>query len=130
MSGRSDAGAPPAKRRERGADAEHAAREYLEAQGLETIAENFRTRHGEIDLVMRDGGVLVFVEVRSRSASGSIDPALTVDERKQQRLIRAGLVFLQQRRLHDRVPCRFDVVALSGEPARRKITWIRDAFQA
>jgi uncharacterized protein (TIGR00252 family) len=80
-------------------------------------------RFGEIDLVMRDGATLVFVEVRYRRSDRFGAPAETVDRRKQQRLTAAANHYLQA---HPTVlPCRFDVVAVSGGD---RIEWIKNAF--
>jgi len=107
----------------RGMGAESAALSFLEGQGLELLERNYRCRMGEIDLVMKEGNTLVFVEVRQRSspdfggASGSITPA------KQKRILSAAKHYLMR---HDPMPdCRFDAV-LYGEDG--KAEWIRNAF--
>ena len=110
-----------------GSTAENLACQYLETRGLVLVARNVRYRGGELDLIMRDGEHLVFVEVRSRRHARYGTPAESVTRTKQQRLLRAAAVYLQRRRLDP--PCRFDVVAIlepSGEP---QVEWIRDAFQ-
>ncbi|ABM62867.1 YraN family protein [Halorhodospira halophila] len=107
--------------RQRGQEAEERARAYLEGQGLQTLARNFRTRRGEIDLIMADGGVTVFVEVRRRSHPGYGGATASVDRRKRQRLSRAASAWLA------RHPgwARFDVVATDGH----EVHWVRDAFR-
>ncbi|UHD18906.1 YraN family protein [Thiocapsa bogorovii] len=96
---------------------------YLKRRHLQPIARNHRCRFGEIDLVMRDGETLVFVEVRYRRSDRFGSPAETVDRRKQQRLTAAASHYLQA---HPTVlPCRFDVVAVSGGD---RIEWIKNAF--
>jgi putative endonuclease len=89
------------------------------------VAGNVRYKVGELDLVMRDGATLVFVEVRSRSSSGFGGAAGSIDLRKQLRLRRAANLFLLERFGQRRWPaCRFDVVAIeAGRP-----DWIRAAF--
>ncbi|WP_296805704.1 YraN family protein [Thiocapsa sp.] len=102
---------------------ERLAEDYLKRRHLQPIARNHRCRFGEIDLVMRDGETLVFVEVRYRRSDRFGSPAETVDRRKQQRLAAAASHYLQA---HPTVlPCRFDVVAVSG---RDRIEWIKNAF--
>jgi putative endonuclease len=113
-----------------GLDGERRARAYLESRGLRTVATNFRTRCGEVDLIMQDGNTLVFVEVRSRSRSGFASPAETIDGRKQKRLVMASERFLQSRGLLNDVPCRFDAVLICGTGEDREFEWIRDAFEA
>jgi len=64
----------PDRRKERGAAAEEAAARYLESQGCQVLERNWRCRTGEIDLIARDGEVLVFVEVRSRRTGSRSAP--------------------------------------------------------
>ncbi|MFA7665597.1 MAG: YraN family protein [Burkholderiaceae bacterium] len=107
-----------------GAAAEQQALAYLLAQGLAPVARNVGSRLGEIDLIMRDGDELVFVEVRARSRSDYGGAAASIGWRKQQRLRRESQRWLS---VHygDRWPaCRFDVCAL----APGHIEWIRGAF--
>ncbi len=110
-----------------GAAAEELALRYLEAQGLTLVMRNFRCRTGELDLIMRDGGSLVFVEVRSRRYVRYGTPAESVTRAKQQKLLRAATFYLQRQRLD--LPCRFDVVAILRPGGEPHIEWIRDAFQ-
>ena len=106
-----------------GGNAEERAAAYLEERGLAIVARNYRTRLGEIDLVARDGEVLVFVEVRMR-ADESFGGALeSITPQKQRRIRAAALMYLGQFRQPPR--CRFDVVALEGGQTR----WLRGAFE-
>lgn len=109
-----------------GAQAEQLACAHLERAGLRLLTRNYRCPQGEIDLVMDDRDTLVFVEVRYRRSVRFGSPAETVDRRKQARLRAAAEHYLLSRQA-DRA-CRFDVVAVRGEPPR--IEWLRDAFQA
>ncbi|HVL75804.1 MAG TPA: YraN family protein [Noviherbaspirillum sp.] len=107
-----------------GAAAEERARAFLQAKGLVPVQANFRCKGGEIDLIMRDGEVLVFVEVRKRSGTGFGGAAASVTARKQARLILAAQLYLQRYRFPP--ACRFDVIAIdAGE-----IDWLRNAFTA
>jgi len=110
-----------------GTAAKELARRYLEAHGLTLVARNFRCRVGELDLIMRDGEQLVFVEVRSRRHSRFGTPAESVTRIKQRRLLRAAAFYLQRQRLD--IPCRFDVVAILQTGDEPCTEWIRDAFQ-
>jgi putative endonuclease len=105
---------------------EGAARSYLEARGLRFVRANFLCRLGELDLVMRDGEVLVFVEVRYRRSSAYGGALGSITARKQQRIVRAAQVWLRANPWDARRPCRFDVVAFEGE----SVEWIRNAFDA
>ena len=109
-----------------GARAEALAAEYLERQGLTVLERNFRTRRGEIDLVMRDGAMLVFVEVRLRTSSAYGGAAASITPRKQARLIAAAQVYLA--RLGREPPCRFDAVLLEAL-APDRIAWERHILE-
>jgi putative endonuclease len=104
---------------------ERLAESFLLGHQLRLLVRNHRCRFGEIDLVMQDGQVLVFVEVRYRRSTRYGTPAETVDSRKRRRLVLAARHYLQTSR--SQAPCRFDVVAIHGQD---KIHWIRNAFVA
>jgi len=114
----------------RGQHAEDAACAYLLARGLRLIARNFRCRRGEIDLVMQDTDNLVFVEVRYRRQSRYGSGLESVDRRKQERIVRCAMHFLQQHPQAARSAARFDVVALAPTPGGLQIDWVRNAFDA
>jgi putative endonuclease len=109
---------------EQGRSWEEAAQAYLERHGLSLIEANFRCKLGEIDLIMRDGATLVFVEVRQRAAGSQVSAAASITPAKIRRLVRAAQVYLQ--RLQRLPPCRFDVVAIDGNT----FDWIRNAIDA
>jgi len=92
------------------------------------VARNFCSRGGEIDLIMLDSQCLVFVEVRYRRSTQFTEPGLTVDDRKQRKIIRTAALFAARNRIFATHVMRFDVVAIEGDnpPA---IKWIRDAFR-
>ncbi|MFC4729327.1 YraN family protein [Coralloluteibacterium thermophilus] len=112
-----------------GTRAEAAARRHLEAAGLRTLATNFGVRGGEIDLVMRDGDTVVFVEVRYRRGSAFGGAAASIDLRKRRRIALAARHFLAADRRLAEAPCRFDVLALEGAPDAPQVRWLRDAFR-
>jgi putative endonuclease len=109
-----------------GNQAELCAAQYLLQQGLKPVAQNYRSRFGEIDLIMRDGNVLVFVEVRLRRNTGFGGAAASIDTRKQQRLIRTAQQYLG--RLANMPPCRFDAVLLEDAQGNN-LQWIKNAFE-
>jgi len=114
----------------RGREAEEAALRYLLGQGLSLVARNHRCRAGEIDLVMTDGPVLVFVEVRARSRTRYGTPEESVGPRKQARVDAAARHFLATHPGLAQRAMRFDVVAISGSDTDNGIRWIRAAFDA
>ena len=115
-------------RRARGAAVEALAGDHLRAAGLREITANAGFRAGELDLVMRDGELLVFVEVRYRRSAAYGGGAASVDARKRRKLVMAAQLFLAAHPGLAALPCRFDVVEASGEPPQ--LHWIRDAFRA
>lgn len=117
-------------RHARGAASEDAALDYLQARGLRLLARNAHARGGELDLVMQDGDSVVFVEVRYRSGSAYGDGADSVSAGKRRKLIFAAQAFLACNPRWANAPCRFDVIAASGDPTAPHIEWLRDAFRA
>ena len=112
-----------------GAAAEQIAADFLRAQGLEILERNFLRRLGELDIVARDGDVLVIAEVRARSSDRFGGAAASVDLRKQTRLIRAAHQLLQQRRELSKLRVRFDVLVVADVGADNpQVEWIRHAF--
>lgn len=98
--------------------------EYLKQQGAQILEKNFRCRHGEIDLIIKDGAYLVFVEVKYRSTLKHGDPAEAVTFVKQERIRTAARYYLYQNRYGEDTPCRFDVIRILGD----EINWIKNAF--
>ena len=113
---------------ERGLAGEEVAARWLAEAGLPVVARRFRTRRGEIDLIARDGAVLVFVEVKLRSRDDFGRPAEAVTAVKQRRLANAAALFLARTGWGDR-PCRFDVIEVRGGAAGWRVTHIADAFR-
>ena len=113
-----------------GQDAEQLALDYLVDRGLSLVARNYRCRLGEIDLVMRDGACLVFVEVRFRRQNRFSKAARTVDANKQRKLLRAAGLFLTRNQYRQPPVVRFDVVGIdAGGDAATQVSWLKDAFR-
>jgi putative endonuclease len=111
----------------RGAQAEQLAAQYLLQQGLSLVEQNYRGRFGEIDLIMKDGSTLVFIEVRLRRNGDFGGAAASIDARKQQRIVSTAQQYLSGL---SRIPaCRFDVV-LMDDIEQRNMHWLRNAFDA
>lgn len=114
-------------RQQRGARYEQKARRYLERKGLRFVAANVHVRGGEIDLIMKQQQVIVFVEVRFRRNDKFGGAAASVTRGKQQRLLYAAQVWLSgSGKSFDTVDCRFDVLAFTGN----EIEWLTNAFAA
>lgn len=105
-----------------GKDAEQTAAAFLQNEGLQILARNYRCRRGEIDIVAEDGRTLVFVEVRRRKRLS--DAAESIDGRKRARLTAAALQYLSG---GDSRACRFDAILVD---ANNSVRWLRAAFDA
>lgn len=113
--------------RDTGQAAEQRALDYLQQQGLSLVSANYHSRFGEIDLILRDGNVLVFAEVRMRSSADFGGAGASITRAKQAKLVKTAQHYLTQ---FNRPPaCRFDAVLL-GASNHDAIEWIRDAFSA
>jgi putative endonuclease len=112
-----------------GETGENLAVSELTARGYAILERRYRTRHGEIDIVARDGETTVFVEVKARASREFGTAAEAVTPWKQRRLGSMAMDYLARHRLLER-PCRFDVVAVDGAGAGATLTVYRSAFQA
>jgi putative endonuclease len=119
---------PPSDRITLGKAGEDFACRELERRGYEILARRFRTRWGEIDIVARDGGTLVFIEVKARRTTRFGAPGEAVDWRKQQTIARIAAEYVLRYGIGN-ASCRFDVVSvLFGDGLRPRVEVLRDAF--
>ncbi len=117
----------PDHRQSLGKLGEDIACDELTRRGYEILALRYRTRLGEIDIIARHDGVIVFVEVKARVTNKFGGAAAAVTGAKQRRIGRMALEYLSRNRLFDR-PCRFDVVALDFEGDRPRVEVYTHAF--
>lgn len=110
--------------RETGSRHESQAAVFLTEQGYVILERNYRCRSGEIDLIAKDNGYLVFIEVKYRSSGYSGDPAEAVDMKKRHKIAGAARYYLLTHGYGEDIPCRFDVVAILGDEVRV----VKDAF--
>ncbi|MBN1766177.1 MAG: YraN family protein [Sedimentisphaerales bacterium] len=112
-----------------GRKGEKLARKYLKKQGYRHLRSNYSTKQGEIDIIMLDGDILVFVEVKTRRNEIFAPGEEAVNYHKQRKITAVARYFIQVYNLHE-YPCRFDVVAVfmpdQGKPQIRH--W-QDAFK-
>ncbi len=114
-----------------GRSAEDVAADFLAEQGLHVLLRNYRRRSGELDLVARDGDVLVVAEVRTRSTDEFGGAAASVDGWKQHKIIRATTQLLQQRKDLARLRVRFEVIVVRYYAGgRATVEWLKHAFDA
>lgn len=117
-----------ASKRSQGNDGESSAVRYLEEKGYEVLKRNFHFgRTGEIDIVARKAGGLVFVEVKSRSNSSYGDPLFSITPSKQQKIRAVARGYLYVNQIED-VECRFDVITIVKTNGREQIEHIEGAF--
>jgi putative endonuclease len=114
-----------------GANGEQLAARYLQKLGYRILARGHRQKLGEVDLIAIDGSMLVFVEVKTWRRGEAGDPSEAVDARKQERLTRAALVYMKQRKVLEH-PARFDVISIvwPGGDAQPEIRHFVNAFEA
>jgi putative endonuclease len=119
-------------KRDVGQHFEEKALAYLINKGLKLVTQNFSCKTGEIDLIMLDKHIIVFVEVRYRKNTSFMSAAETIHYFKQQKLSRTAGFFLNYQlskyKLVNYTESRFDVVTLEGCAPELKITWIKNAF--
>jgi putative endonuclease len=106
---------------------EDRAAKFLADQGYRILERNYRTPHGEIDLIALHQGTIVFVEVKTRTSHAFGAPELAVTPQKQHRMVKSALGYIKYRKLHQ-VPCRFDVVAINAA-AETELSLIQNAFE-
>ena len=107
---------------------EAAAARWLQRAGMVIVARGFRARFGEIDLIARDGAVVVFVEVKTRTHDVFGRPAEAVTARKRARIARVASLFLAKAGWGELI-CRFDVVEVVPLGSRWRVRHIPDAFR-
>jgi len=125
-------------RQRQGSWFEQRACEFLQAQGMDLLAQNWQqSAVGELDLVMIETGpawsTLVFVEVRQRKRSVYGDAALSVTPSKQRKVIKTAQYFLQQHTEYSHYDCRFDVIAyntVKEDRTNSQPEWLKGAFAA
>ena len=102
---------------------------FLRKQGYELLERNFRTRFGEMDVIARKDGSLVFIEVKTRRNERFGIPAEAVDWRKRQKLTRVAQAYLQTHRLENQA-ARFDVLSVTWDGTTEPVFFLlEDAFQ-
>jgi len=101
---------------------------YLKQRGYRIVARNYRCPLGEIDIIARHRGVVVFVEVKSRSSKAFGVPAMAITAAKRHKLSQVAWYYLQRHNLTD-ASARFDVVSVSNIRSTPKIELIENAFE-
>lgn len=111
-----------------GKEGERLAERYLRTKGYKLVERNYRCRAGELDLIVLDRRVVVFVEVKTRTGHGFGSPLEAVEFRKQRKMIQAAQFFLAAKGLQQR-DARFDVVCVSWAGREPIVEHIENAFE-
>ena len=101
----------------------------LESSGLQLVERNYRQKFGELDIIMLDAQLLVFVEVRYRASCRWGDGLASITRVKQKKLILAAKSFLKTHPRLAQKNCRFDVVSINGPRAEPRLKWVQGAFE-
>lgn len=112
-------------KRIKGDEKEDLAERYLSARGFELIERNFHCKGGEIDLIMKDGEYLVFIEVRYRENKDFGGALASITPSKQRKIHRAAEYYLLNNFKNSPPPCRIDAIGIEAE---NTIEWVRNAF--
>ncbi len=110
--------------REKGSRYESMAAVYLEKKGCRILERNYKRSTGEIDLILKDGLYLVFVEVKYRKNQTLGTSLEAVTPTKQRRILRTAQYYMTEHGISDTTPCRFDVVGVDGTV----ISHVKNAF--
>ncbi|MBR0093460.1 MAG: YraN family protein [Lachnospiraceae bacterium] len=112
-----------------GARYEELVAQYLTRQGAKIVTRNFRARNGEIDLVVRDGAYLVFLEVKYRTTGRAGSGAEAVNLKKQKTICRISDFYRVRFALPDSTRIRYDVVECTAEERGEVVVnWYKNAF--
>ena len=114
----------PRRKRNDGAKAEQLAEHYLVQQGYQFIARNFHSRQGEVDLIMRNGPTIVFVEVRYRAAASRGSAAESITKQKYLRCLKTAEYWLIKNNLQSS-QYQIDVIAIDGPLDINNIHWLK-----
>ena len=110
-----------------GKDGEDIAAAFLKKKGFRIIEKNYRTVFGEIDIIAQDRGVIVFVEVKTRSDTTFGYPFEAVNPKKREKIRKVALCFMKRQKKES--PARFDVMSITRDRGETRIEHIQDAFE-
>ena len=116
------------KRQQRAREGEQLAAQYLVERGFEILAMNYRYRRGEIDIIAKHTGVIVFVEVKARQSDRFGDPKWAVTYKKQRKISMAALQYLKDTE-QGNTRARFDVISINSSGDKPVIELVKNAFE-
>lgn len=101
---------------------------YLKKHGYKIIQQNFRCKFGEVDIIGYDHGTFCFIEVKTRTTETFGLPELAVTKSKQRQITRVARYYLGRKKIVDKIPCRFDIVAITLGGEKPVVKLIKNAF--
>ena len=110
-----------------GIHGEQIAMSFLRRQGMEIVEMNYQYGHGEIDIIAKEGEILVFCEVKTRYSDEFGPPECAITERKQAQVRKTAVAYLYEHEIREQI-CRFDVVAIKVRGKETKINYLKNAF--
>lgn len=96
-------------------------------KGLQILEQNFRTPFGEIDIIAKDGGTIVFIEVKARTGNAYGAPFEAVTQQKRKKISKVAMSYLK--RFRKELPARFDVISITMKAGNPDLEYIQDAFE-
>ncbi len=119
-------------RKDKGLHFEQQALNWLKQKGLEAVEQNFNCRYGEIDLIMRDGDTLCFIEVKFRNSNAFGGTAYSIPTSKQHKIVRSALRYITLHKALQSMNYRFDALFIQPQINQQQnhIEWIQNAFSA
>ncbi len=117
--------------RRKGSHYEQLAEQFLQKKGLKSVESNYSCRGGELDLIMRDGETLCFVEVKYRKNNAFGGTAYSVSAAKQNKIVRCALHYIARNPRYQQAAYRFDVVFIQADKwdSTEEFDWIKAAFE-
>jgi len=116
------------KRQTFGKESESIAVRHLKKNGYKILEQNYRNKLGEIDIIAKDKGTLVFVEVKGRKSGLFGNPKWAVTPKKQRKISMVALYYLKATKQHN-VKARFDVVSIVSAEENPCIEIVKNAFE-
>ena len=114
------------EKREFGNEGEAYARDYLLKQGYSILETNWQCGHLEVDVIAEKDGILVFVEVKTRTDTAVSEPQAAVNRQKQQNIIRAANAYILRNNFN--CEARFDIITVVGKGAASVVEHLPDAY--
>jgi putative endonuclease len=104
---------------------ENVAADFLAGNGFDIVARNYRYKHAEIDIIVKQGDLLVFVEVKTRKSSSYVEPESFVDSKKAAKIVEGAEQYLHEINCQGNI--RFDIISVKPG-SQPEVIHFEDAF--